>query len=252
MNNLYHLTGEDFFLDQSNDGKKVLCIDAKGLVLVCFHVNADRCAHCEDTIPEFKRLPQRIGGCKFALANLSMNPDIIKMSRLSKAPIEHVPFIILYVNGRPFLKYEGERTTQDMSEFIQEVVKKLQTKQQFIEQKNFKVESDIPAYTIGTPYNVVCDEEKGVCYLDYESAYQVKGGQPQARPQQQYPSNYPQQPQQYGGYNPHQGYPPQQHGGYPPQQHGGYPPQQYNQGFAPQQGYQQGGYGQQIGMPSYL
>ena len=248
MNNLYHLTSEDFFLDQSNDGKRVLCIDAKGLVLVCFHVNADRCAHCEDTIPEFKRLPQRIGGCKFALANLSMNPDIIKMSRLSKAPIEHVPFIILYVNGRPFLKYEGERTTQDMSEFIQEVVKKLQTKQQFIEQKNFKVESDIPAYSIGTPYNVVCDEEKGVCYLEYDAAYQVKGGQGQQRPQQQYPPNYPQQPQGYGQQP--QGYPPQhQHG----QHYGGYSPQQYpNQGYGPQQGYQQGGYGPQRGMPSYL
>jgi len=243
MNNLYHLTGEDFFLDHSNDGKRVLCIDAKGLVLVCFHVNADRCAHCEDTIPEFKRLPQRIGGCKFALANLSMNPDIIKMSKMSKAPIEHVPFIILYVNGRPFLRYEGERTTQDMMEFIQEVVQKLQSKQQFIEQKNFKVESDIPAYTIGTPYNVVCDEEKGVCYLDYNSAYQVKEGQPQARPQQQYPSNYPQQPQQYGGYNPQQ-VPQHQYG----QQYGGYPPPQQYGGYPQQQ--QQ--YGQQRGMPSYL
>ena len=236
MNNLYHLTGEDFFLEQGSDGRKLLCIDAKGLVLVCFHVNSDRCAHCEDAIPEFKRLPQRIGNCKFALANLSANPDLIKMSKLSKAPIEYVPFIILYVNGRPFLKYSGERTTQEMAEFVQEVVQKLQTKQQFIEQKNFKIESDIPAYSVGLPYNVVCDEEKGVCYLSYESAYQVKPEQSQQRPQQQYPPGYPQQPQQYGG-----GYPPQQQ--QHPGMHGGYP--------SPQQGYQQGGYGQQK-MPSYL
>jgi len=236
MNNLYHLTGEDFFLEQGSDGRKLLCIDAKGLVLVCFHVNSDRCAHCEDAIPEFKRLPQRIGNCKFALANLSANPDLIKMSKLSKAPIEYVPFIILYVNGRPFLKYNGERTTQDMAEFVQEVVQKLQTKQQFIEQKNIKIESDIPAYSVGLPYNVVCDEEKGVCYLSYESAYQVKPEQSQQRPQQQYPPGYPQQPQQYGG-----GYPPQQQ--QHPGMHGGYP--------SPQQGYQQGGYGQQK-MPSYL
>jgi len=231
MNNLYHLTGEDFFLEQGSDGKKLLCIDAKGLVLVCFHVNGDRCAHCEDAIPEFKRLPQRIGNCKFALANLSANPDLIKMSKMSKAPIEYVPFIILYVNGRPFLKYNGERTTQDMAEFVQEVVQKLQTKQQFIEQKNIKIESDIPAYSVGLPYNVVCDEEKGVCYLSYESAYQVKDkGQQQQRPQQQYPPSYPQQPQQYGG-----GYPQQQQH---PGMHGGYP--------------QQGGNVQQRGVPSYL
>ena len=230
MNNLYHLTGEDFFLEQGSDGKKLLCIDAKGLVLVCFHVNGDRCAHCEDAIPEFKRLPQRIGNCKFALANLSANPDLIKMSKMSKAPIEYVPFIILYVNGRPFLKYNGERTTQDMAEFVQEVVQKLQTKQQFIEQKNFKIESDIPAYSVGVPYNIECDKDKGVCYLSYESAYQVKDkSQQQQRPQQQYPPSYPQQPQQYGG-----GYPPQQH----PGMHGGYP--------------QQGGNGQQRGVPSYL
>jgi hypothetical protein len=30
------------------------------------------------------------------------------------------------------------------------------------------MESEIPAYTIGIPANVVCDAEKGVCYLKYE------------------------------------------------------------------------------------
>lgn len=205
MNNLYHLTSEDFFLENGAKGK-VLCMEAKGLVLVCFHANPDRCQHCEDTLPHFKRLPQRVGNCKFALVNLNANPDVVKMSKLSIAPIEYVPFIILYVNGRPFLNYTGERTVQDMTEFIQEVVQKLQSKQSFIEQKNYKIESEIPAYSIGIPYSVVCDEDKGVCYLDWNTAYNNKNpqqGQPrqQGPPRQQqghYPQGAPQMPpQQY-------------------------------------------------------
>lgn len=173
MNNLYHLTSQDFFLENGSKGK-VLCMDSKGLFLVCFHANPDRCVHCEETIPEFKKLPQRIGSCKFALVNLNANPDIVKMSKMTIAPIEYVPFIILYVNGRPFLKYEGDRTLPAFMEFLQEVIQKLQTKQSFIENKNYKVESEIPPYTVGIPYSVVCDEDKGVCYLKCDDAYGCK------------------------------------------------------------------------------
>jgi len=177
MNNLFYLTSDDFFLENGTKGK-LLCMDAKGLVLVCFHANADKCTHCEETLPHFKRLPQSVGNCKFALVNLNTNPDIVKMSKMTVAPIEYVPFIVLYVNGRPFLKYEGERTTTELKNFIQEVVQKLQTKQSFIENKNYKIESEIPAYTIGIPYSVVCDEDKGVCYLNYDQAYGGGGKQP--------------------------------------------------------------------------
>ena len=171
MNNLYHLTSNDFYIEPTADGKKVMCMDSRGLFLVMFHANPDRCQHCEETLPEFRKLPQRMGNCKFALVNLNANPDLVKMSKMTKAPIEYVPFIVLYVNGRPFLKYEGDRTLPAFMEFLQEVMQKLQSKQSFIENKNYKIESEIPPYTVGIPYSVVCDNDKGICYLSTSEAY---------------------------------------------------------------------------------
>lgn len=182
MNNLHHLTSNDFYLENGSKGK-LLCLDSKGLCLVCFHVNSDRCEHCEETLPEFKKLPHRIGNCKFALVNLSNNVDIVKMSRMTVAPIEHVPFIVLYVNGRPFLKYDGDRTFTAFSGFIQEVVQKLHTKQSFVENKTQRIENEeeIPGFSIAIPYSVVCDKDKGVCYLNQGEAYGSSDSQTRRR-----------------------------------------------------------------------
>jgi hypothetical protein len=174
MNNLLHLETDDFYLSDGAKGK-ILCLSVQGICLVLFHANPERCLHCEEAIPEFKKVSRMFSGCKFGLANLNKFPEIIRMSKLTISPLEYVPYMILYVNGRPFLRYEGERTAQDLSEFLQEVMVRLESKKQFIESKNYKVESEIPAYSIAIPFNMVCDEDKGVCYLTYGEIYKKAG-----------------------------------------------------------------------------
>jgi hypothetical protein len=170
MNNLIHLESDDFYTADGTKGK-VLCCNVEGICIVIFHADGGKCSHCDDAIPEFKKAARMLGSVKFGLCNLNRNPDIIRLSKTTIAPLEYVPYVILYVNGRPFLRYEGDRTAEDIAEFLQEVMARLQTKKQFIENKTYKIESEIPPYTIGIPFNVVCDEDKGVCYLSYADAF---------------------------------------------------------------------------------
>lgn len=164
--NLIFLRSNDFGLDEGTKGK-VLCNNQKGFCLVLFHADSSRCSHCEECIPEFKKLPYKMGGVKFALVNVNRERDIVEMSSHTISPITYVPYIVLYINGRPTFRYDGERTTTKMLEFLNDVLSSLQSKTNFVNNPSIKIESDIPPYTVGIPANVVCDAEKGVCYLQY-------------------------------------------------------------------------------------
>jgi hypothetical protein len=89
------------------------------------------------------------------------------LSKDTIAPITYVPLIILYINGRPFLKYSGPPLESELKRFVVEVAQKIQSKQKF-SADNVKedVRGHIPAFTIGIPK---CDED--ICYLEFQEAY---------------------------------------------------------------------------------
>jgi len=172
-NNIIYLNSNDFYVGDGSKGK-VLCTHVNELIFVMFHADLDKCKYCEDAIPEFKQLPNFISSCRFALVNLNRNLDIVKMSNQTITPFSYVPYFILYVKGRPFIRYDGDRNVKDLGEFVMEVIARLKTNNNFTSSapaKKVKQESDIPPYSIAIPYSVVCDDEKGVCYLKYDEAY---------------------------------------------------------------------------------
>lgn len=167
MNSIIFLSEQDFTIQQGKKGN-VLCNNLPGISLVLFFSN--KCPHCSDVFPVFKVLPQRVPECQFALLNISTNVNVARMSQRTIAPISHVPFIILYVNGRPAMKYNGEKSLQAISGFVNEVLSRIQNKKNFL--SNIKVEhgdADIPEYSVGIPFNMVCEGEQ--CYLTFNEAY---------------------------------------------------------------------------------
>jgi hypothetical protein len=124
----------------------------------------------------FRQLPFKIGGAKFGLCNIMQNQELIKMANKTIAPIVGVPYMVLYVNTRPFLQFDDDdKSLENMAQFMNAMISRLNTQKKFIEGKGMKIESEIPKYTTGIPFNIVCDEEKGMCYLNYEDAYKGKG-----------------------------------------------------------------------------
>lgn len=157
MSSLLFLTSDDFNLQNGKNGT-ILGHEIKGYSLILFY--STQCVYCQQLIPIFKRMPDRVNGCQFGMINVSMNKSLIGMSRQSITPIEYVPLLILYINGSPYMRYDGPAEENEIRRFIFEVSNVVQ-ENGFA---NVTKDKGIPAYTIGTP---LCGED-GVCYLDFD------------------------------------------------------------------------------------
>ena len=85
--------------------------------------------------------------------------NLIQMSQKTSTPLQHVPFLVFYINGTPFKKFDGQYTVQDFQNFVKNVM------DEAAKIKDTSEISEIPAYTIGKPNSAK------VCYLTYQKAY---------------------------------------------------------------------------------
>lgn len=137
MSNIFYLNATEFFKEGQH-----LSINMPGLTFVMYHSN--RCTHCKRFEPEFKRLPSIMRGVNFCLCNVdAANRPIVEMSKTSSTPISVVPKFILYNNGLPSVEYNGPRTTQDVLNFLQEIISKLDQKQSFTRQPRTRQDNPI-------------------------------------------------------------------------------------------------------------
>ena len=164
MSALLFLTHEDFNIQRGQKGN-VLGHFIKGFSLVLFY--STQCKFCNELVPIFRQLPGTINGCSFGMINISNNKKLIEMAKNTITPITYVPYIILYIDGRPFMAYKGKRDKKDITKFVIEVANNMAKKRSF---SNTQIKQDkntsIPAYTTGKP--VVSDD---VCYVEFGKAY---------------------------------------------------------------------------------
>lgn len=187
MSGLLFLTSDDFGIQRGTKGP-ILCTNIQGFSLVLFY--STQCSYCQSLIPIFKRLPGSVGGCQFGMINVSHNKQCVLMSRQTIAPIKEVPYIVLYVNGKPYMRYRGPHDPREIGRFIVEVAQKVQANQSFAkDDKRIKEDprGGIPAYTIGHPLIGQGPDDK-VCYLEFDNAYgQDNTGPGRSRPRQHLP-----------------------------------------------------------------
>jgi hypothetical protein len=165
MSGLLFLTSDDFAVTDGSKGK-ILCHGIPGFSLILFY--STRCSHCQDLIPIFKRLPGTIGGCQFGMINISTNRRCVAMSAKTIAPVKYVPYIVLYIEGKPYMRYNGPHDSLQIRRFIMEIANKIQSKQKFSSENIKKNKKGIPEYSIGHP---LCGEDSKVCYLEFDNAY---------------------------------------------------------------------------------
>jgi thiol-disulfide isomerase/thioredoxin len=163
MSGLLFLNSDDFNIQQGTKGN-IMCHNVRGFSLILFY--STHCIHCQGLIPIFKKLPGTIGGCQFGMVNISTNRPCVKMSESTIAPITYVPYIVLYVDGRPFMVYKGPYNSEEICRFVIEVANNIQKKQQFSKERVKDSPNNIPEYCLGKPIG----GEK-VCYLDFNNAY---------------------------------------------------------------------------------
>ena len=185
MSGLLFLTSEDFNTQRCVKGP-IMCTNIQGFSLILFY--STECTHCQSLIPIFKRMPGSVGGCQFGMINVSHNKQCVMMSRNTIAPIKVVPYIVLFINGKPHMRYNGPYVAEEIGRFIVEVARSVQKEE--TTEKNEKIKEDprggIPAYTIGHP---LCGSDDNVCYLDFDEAYNKENvGSDRSKPRQNMPS----------------------------------------------------------------
>ena len=165
MSGLLFLTSDDFHVSKGTKGD-ILCHSINGFSLILFY--STQCTHCQNLIPLFKKLPGTIGGCQFGMINVSTNKKCVVMSKDTVTPITYVPYIVLYINGKPYMRYQGPQDVNEIRRFVFEVAQKVESKQKFSDDRvKEDPRGNLPAYTIGHP---LYGDDK-VCYLEFDNAY---------------------------------------------------------------------------------
>ena len=204
MSSYIHLGEQDFYVDKGAGNRNVLCTTQKSIIFVFFHANPSVCKFCDTAKPEFIKSSQYISGAKFALCNLSSqeNKNLINTSFNTIIPLNKVPLFILFVNGRPFMNYTGEKTFKSFVEFMKNVMERLQTQQVFnqsgIAQTVSAVDNDRTPHGLAYDYDIVSVSnpnigsvtcEEGICYLTSKEGLSPSSAEsspaPSAAPQRQ-------------------------------------------------------------------
>lgn len=180
MAGLLYLESGDFHLEEGSKGN-ILCTGIKGISLILFF--SPQCQHCQNLIPIFKRLPGQMSGIQFGIVNISVEKNLVRFSKGTATEIRYVPYILLYANGSPYIRFDpqGPITEMMIKNFIMDVVSSIQKKSQFLKEQQNSTRSvdnknkkhdqhhrDVPLYSIAQP--LYGDNE--VTYLTYIDAYE--------------------------------------------------------------------------------
>lgn len=160
MSELLYLSTDDFEIKQGQKGP-ILCCKLESLSLILYY--STDCVHCKPLLPKFRNLTSIVSGCKFGIVNLSKNTKLIYMSKTTIDPINYVPYIVLYVNGSPFLRYDGNMEESDLRKFILDAIANIRTT------KNYHVSTS--EFSYGKPLRGQHDKKR--CYLTNENAYKT-------------------------------------------------------------------------------
>ena len=106
----------DFFISQAPRGK-ILTTNKPGFTLILFYSHV--CKYCRELLPVFRQqIPSTLKGCQYADINVSDQSAIIHLSKQTIMPIQEVPFLVLYVNGKPFRRFSGNFGAREIIEFV--------------------------------------------------------------------------------------------------------------------------------------
>jgi len=169
MSGLLFLNYDDFTTKKVDD-KQILCNTIQGISLILFYSTS--CEHCAGLIPIFKSLPKRLTGCHIGLINVMRNKQIINESKKTITPITYVPYVVLYWNGRPYMKYNGAADINEITKFVLQVSKNIYNKNQQRSNEKSGENNEIPPYSVGIP--LYGKDRRKVCYLDMDKSYITK------------------------------------------------------------------------------
>ena len=113
------------------------------------------------------------------MVNVNASSGVVSKSKSTQSPIKYVPLIVLYINGKPFMRYDGPHKFEEIKRFVIEIATKMsQNKPKANNSAKQAVnrsgstpskQQNIPAYTIGLPKN--SGPRNASQYIKFDTAY---------------------------------------------------------------------------------
>lgn len=113
------LSTSNFSVHNQTNGKH-LTITIPGNVLVFFKKTG--CPGCSVLEPIYAQLSKEDKRVTYGIVDLQYNTAIVSMSRDTSTPIQTVPQLFLYVNGRPHAKFKGAKSEPSVRKFINDAL----------------------------------------------------------------------------------------------------------------------------------
>jgi thiol-disulfide isomerase/thioredoxin len=172
MSAIKELHAEHFKKMKGNRGFVLGIPNAQNLTLIMFY--SLQCTYCDQAMPELEKLAAFIKEnnlpITIAVCDILKNRKIINMSQDTVDPIKFVPYMPIYLGEKPYLRYNGKKTAEEMLNYLIEVLKRVDTRQKFVQQRQVVEEEDRgTSSSEGVPYNVVCEGD--VCYVTQDEIF---------------------------------------------------------------------------------
>jgi hypothetical protein len=120
MSSISFLNSSNFILIGTQN--KSLGINISGPVLVFFKMQTSEPSN--EFEPVFVKLSNIDVRISYGILDVTRNKDVVQWSRQTSTPITAVPILILYLNGKPYAKFNGTKNIPSLQNFI---TKALQT-----------------------------------------------------------------------------------------------------------------------------
>lgn len=171
QNSIIDLSDSDFFVGQGKNGQ-LLFNNLGGLSMTFFY--SPDCKKCPEYLSMYRELPKYVDNCKFSVANVKKHNLIRAKAKNTLNPIEYVPLVIMFYEGKPFTQYTGKRTLENLVEFIRNVMMEMKSQlnrqQQGRQVQNSQRKTE-EEFDTGIPFNLVCDSDGENCYMTEDQIY---------------------------------------------------------------------------------
>jgi hypothetical protein len=115
MAEVFELNPDDFKIIDTPRGKVIETV-IKGLSMILFY-NPISCKHSLEFLPIIKNLAGDIG-CTFGIFDIDKYKDYTSLSLHTKTPITYTPYIVLFINGKPYMSYNGPPDSIEIKKLI--------------------------------------------------------------------------------------------------------------------------------------
>jgi len=125
MGSIQLLYSQDF--QQVGQRTKTMAIKTPDPILVLFKMID--CPNCKVVEPIFVQLSKErdVPPIRYGIIDLTQQKDLIALSKPTTTPLQAVPTLILYANGRPLAKFNGTKNLPSLKNFIKTALSSAQT-----------------------------------------------------------------------------------------------------------------------------